>query len=70
MKTITAINKIKKLIENDPQSEAYLKIGSALEDVAFNCVGGYVEGFEDFKLQRKTQHPLSNYASYKYFKKH
>lgn len=63
MKTETKIQKIKSMIENSKNGKVSLKIGSALEKVAFDCACG---SHPELDLNRTTITPLSDNAIYSF----
>jgi hypothetical protein len=61
MKIETKIKKIRKMIESSEKGSVMLKIGSSLEDTAFECAMGE---WDELNLDRSMSTPLSDYAHY------
>ena len=61
MTTETKIEKIRAMINANFNKSIRLIIGSALENVAFECA---CNGHDSLILDRKITHPLANVATY------
>jgi len=61
IRTITIMNQIQNGIENSEYGKISLKIGSEIENIAFDCSMGQ---FDELELNRKVRNPLCDYATY------